>query len=129
MNPSLSYSATILTPMPIATLHPPSILPSDHKLSDDLCVAYQASNGSIVRVGIGAIESQCGVPRVGSTLIARPQSRDLSLSSGSGVLCGLISTADVGQLIVDTVGDDVWVESLLLSLVDERVNGLEGECG
>ena len=92
-------------------------------------MANEASNGSIVRVGVGTSEAQDSVPRVGGTNIFCAKSGDLDLSSGSSILSSLVGATDVGQLIGDAVGNDIWVESLLLSLVNERVDSLEGEFG
>ena len=103
--------------------------PSDTVIRFFLCVANETSNRSIVRVGVSTSKSQCRVPGISSRGIPRPKSHNLSLSSGSSILSSLVGPTDIGQLIVDAVGDDGWVESLLLSLVDERVDGLEGRCG
>jgi hypothetical protein len=93
-----------------------------------LYVTDQASNWCIIRVGLGTSKSQCGVPCISSGNIPRAQRSDLSLSGNSSILGSLVGTADIGQLILDSVGDNAWVEGLLLSFVDERVNSLEGEC-
>lgn len=93
-------------------------------------MASQASLRSIIRVDIGARKAKSAVPSLGSASITRPEAGDESLSSSGGILSGLVGAADVGELIVDAVGDDGGVESLLLSLVDKRVLGLEGGfCG
>ena len=105
-----------------------AFLSSDNS-SDDLCVADETGNGSIVRVGVGTSKAQCCVPSIGCTAVSRTKCSNLGLGSCSSILGGLVSAADVGQLIVDAVGDDGWVKSFLLSLVDERVDGLEGGFG
>lgn len=92
-------------------------------------MANKASLGSIIWVEVGASKAQSSVPRISSTVVTRAKSSNHSLSSGSSILSSLVSTTDIGKLIVDSVGDDRWVESLLLSLVDERVDGLESESG
>lgn len=88
-------------------------------------MSNQASLRSVVRVGVGARETQSSVPGIRGSSITRAQSDDLCLSSGGGILSSLVGTADVGQLIVNSVGDDGWVKSLLLSLVDDGIDGLE----
>lgn len=60
------------------------------------------------------------IPRISSRDILRRQSRDLRLRRRTSRLRGRIGIANISQLIADTVGDDVWVQSLLLSLVDQR---------
>lgn len=40
-----------------------------------------------------------------------------------------VSTADVGELVAECVGDDVGVESLALAAASKRVSDLEGEFG
>jgi len=92
----------------------------------NLCVANKAGDRSIIWVDVGTIKSKSGVPRLGSGGISRSEGHDHGLSCGSGVLGSLVSSADVGQLVVDSVGDDSWVESLLLALIDLRIDGLEG---
>lgn len=92
-------------------------------------MANQASDRSLVRVQVGASEAKSGIPCVSSGAIARTQVDDHCLSSGSSILSGLVGTTDVGELVVDAVGNDGWVESLPLALVTERVLGLEGEFG
>lgn len=95
----------------------------------DLDVANQASDRSLVRVQVSASEAKSGIPRVSSGAIARTQVGDHCLSSSCSILGGLVGTTDIGELVVDAVGNDGWVESLLLALVAERVLGLEGEFG
>lgn len=92
-------------------------------------MANKTSDRSVVRVGVGTSEAQCCVPSIGGRDIPRSKSYDLSLGCSCCIFCRLVGATDVGQLIVDAVGDDRWVESLLLSLVDERIDGLEGKCG
>jgi hypothetical protein len=94
-----------------------------------LCVSNQASLRSVIRVGVGAIESESSVPCISSGNISRAKVGNHGLSSGGSILSSLVGTADVGQLVVDSVGDDGWVKGLLLSLVDEWVNSLEGGSG
>ncbi len=90
-------------------------------------MANKASLRSIVRVEVGASEAKSSVPRLSSAVVLGAQVGDEILSSSGGVLGGLAGATDVGELVVDAVGNDGGVESLLLSLVDERVLGLEGE--
>lgn len=92
-------------------------------------MANESSNGSVIGVDVNAIESERCVERLGSRGISRSKSNDHSLSSCDGILGSLVGTADVGHLVVDAVGDDGWVEGLLLSLVDLRILGLEGAGG
>jgi hypothetical protein len=81
---------------------------------------------SIIRVNVSTRKAKSAIPRISSTSIPRPKPDNESLSSSSGILSSLVSTTDIGELIMDAVSDNGGVESLLLSLVDERVLGLEG---
>ncbi|KIH88424.1 hypothetical protein SPBR_06640 [Sporothrix brasiliensis 5110] len=90
-----------------------------------LCVADKASLGSVVGVGVGAAETQQSVPRLGSSDVAFAGGDHLGQGGSCGVLGGLIGTANVGQLVVDAVHDDLGVQGLLLASVDKRVDGLE----
>ena len=93
-------------------------------------MANKASLGRIVRVQVRVRKAKSSVPRLSSAVITRTQASDEGLGSSSGILSSLAGTADVGELVVDAVGDDGGVKSLLLSLVAERILGLEGEsCG
>jgi len=99
-------------------------------MRDDLCVANQTSLRSIIRVNVCTRKAKSAIPRISSTSITRTKADDESLSSSGSILSSLVRTADIGELIVDAVSDDGGIESLLLSLVDERVLGLEGGfCG
>ncbi len=98
-------------------------------MRDNLSVANQASLRSIVRVQVGASKAKSAIPRLSSAVVARAQAGDECLSGSGSILGSLVGTTDVGELIVDAVGDDGWVESLLLALVAEGVLGLEGEGG
>ena len=89
----------------------------------------KTSNRCVIWVGVGTSETESSVPSIGCGLITRAQSQDLGLSSNSGILSSLVGTADVGELILDSVGDDVWVQGLLLSFVHDRVDSLEGGLG
>jgi hypothetical protein len=92
-------------------------------------VANQLRLRRVVGVGIGAFEAQCVIPRIRGTSITRTQNHDLSLSSGSSIFGSLVGTTNVGQLVVNSVGDDSGVESFLLPLIDKRVDGLESRFG
>lgn len=98
-------------------------------LSNHLSVSNQTGLGSIVRVSVSTRETQSRVPSISGTGILRAQVGNHCLSSSGSTLSGGIGTADIGQLIVNSVGDDVRVQSLLLALVDERVDSLEGRFG
>lgn len=73
-------------------------------------------------------ESQCEISRIVACDISRAKRSELSFSGGTSILCGLIATTGVHEFIMDEVDDDGWVESMLLTLVDEGVDGLESEC-
>lgn len=93
-------------------------------------MSNKTSLGSVIRVGVCPSKAKSSIPRVSSGSILSSKSRDLSLSISARRLSGIIGTTDVGQLIADSVGDDVGVQRLLLSLVDLGIDGLEGElCG
>lgn len=93
-------------------------------------MANQASLRSIIRIDIGTRKAKSAVPRISSTSITRTKTDDESLSSSGSILSSLVRTTNIGELIMDAVSDDGGVESLFLSLVDERVLGLEGGfCG
>ena len=94
--------------------------------SNRLSVSNQTGLGSIVRVSVSTRESQSRVPSISGTGIPRAQASNDRLSSSSSTLSGGICSTDVGQLIMNSVGDDVGVQSLLLALVHQRVNSLEG---
>lgn len=81
---------------------------------------------SIVRVGIGTSKAKLRVPRVSRGHVARASSK-VSLGLEAGSLSSSVGTTDVGELIADAVHNDGGVESLLLTLVDNRVDGLERE--
>lgn len=97
--------------------------------SNHLSVSNQTGLRSIVRVSVGTRKSQSRIPSISGTSIFRAQVSNHCLSSSSSTLGGGIGSTDVGQLIVNSVGDDAGVQSLLLTFVDQRVNGLEGRCG
>lgn len=90
-------------------------------------MANQPRLGSIVRVYIGSRESQRRVPCVRCARILGPQSQDLRLSSLASRLRSRIRVAHVGQLVADTVRDDVRVQRLLLALIDQWVLRLKRE--
>ena len=94
-----------------------------------LGMASETSFRGIIGIYIRPSKSQDAVPRLGGGGIPSPQISNLSLGSGRGIFRRLIGTTDVGQLIVDSVGDDAWVKRFFLSFVDKRVNGLEGGFG
>jgi len=100
------------------------------ELTDDLVMANQPSLRRVIRIQIRPRETQCTIPRLGSRIIPRPQIRNHRLRRSRGVLSGLVRTTDIRQLIVNSVGNDVRVQSFFLAFVDEWVLGLEGEfCG
>ena len=90
-------------------------------------MANKASLRRIVRVQVGVRKAKSSVPRLSSAVVARAQASNEGLSCSSGILCCLAGTANVGELVVDAVGDDARVESFLLALVAEGVLRLEGE--
>ncbi len=121
-------------------------------------MANEAGLRGVVGVGVGAGEAQGRVPGVSSghlfptvssgqastykvaggweterenvgAYILGAERLDLRLGGIASILGSLVGVAHVGELVADAVGDDVGVESLLLALVDERVDGLEGELG
>ena len=89
-------------------------------------MSNQPSNRRIIGVRIGPRKPQRRVPRVSRGRISGSKRRNLRLSRGSRVLRGLVSTADVGQLVVDPVGDDVGVQGLFLPFIHQGIDGLEG---
>lgn len=78
---------------------------------------------------IVCLEAQSLVEGGCSGGILGAQGLDLGLGTLAGILGSLVGLADVGQLVADTVGDDVRVEGVLLSLSDERICGQEGALG
>ena len=99
-----------------------------HPSSSRLGVAHEAGLGSIVRVGVGPGKTKLRVPRIGSGDVPSTSSK-VGQGRGAGILSSGIGLADVRELVADSPHDDGRVERLLLALVDERVNGLEGELG
>lgn len=84
---------------------------------------------SIIRVDVRAIKAKLGVPRIRGRGISCAERKNLRLGVKAGSNRSLVRGTDVDELIADSVGDDVGVESLLLALVDKGVNGLERELG
>jgi hypothetical protein len=97
------------------------------KTTADLCVPNQPRLRRIVRVRVSACKPEGRVPRIRRRDVARPERRDLRFSRLARRLGRRIRVARVRQLVADAVGDDVGVQRLLLTLVDKRVDCLEGE--
>jgi len=93
-------------------------------------MANKAGLRGVVGVGVGTSKSKSGVESIGGRGITRSKSNNHSLSSCDSIFGSLVGTTSVGHLVVDAVGDDGWVESLLLALVAERILSLEspGSC-
>ena len=87
----------------------------------------QALLGSVIRVDVCTRKAERGVPCLRSACIFCPKTSNLLLGSCGSALCRRVGTADIGQLVVDSVADDVGIQSLLLAFVHQRVDGLEGE--
>ncbi len=81
-------------------------------------MSNQAGLRRIIRVRVCALKTERRIPRLRSRDISRSECHDRDLSCSGGILSSLIGTTDISQLIVDAVGDDGRVKSLLLSLVD-----------
>jgi hypothetical protein len=90
-------------------------------------VADEAGLRSVVRVCVSSSKAERSVPCIGSRNIPRAKRQDLCLCSNASSKSSIVGTADIAELVADPVGDDVWVECFLLSLVDRWVDGLEGE--
>lgn len=92
-----------------------------------LCVANKPGLRSVVWVGVGTSETKSSIPGIGGSLIAGSESEDVGLCGDAGCNSGIAGSTGVAKLVADAVGDNVWVQSLLLSLVHDRVNCLECE--
>lgn len=92
-----------------------------------LCVTNETGLRSVVRVGVGTGESESSVPCIGGGLVAGSEGENVSLCGQACCDSGITGATDVAELIADAVGDDVGVQGLLLTLVDNWVNGLECE--
>lgn len=90
-------------------------------------MAYQARLWRIIRVRIGPRKSKYSIPIIRRTNILIRRNRRLR-GQTSG-LRSRIRIAHIRQLVADTVHDDRRVERLLLSFVDQGIDGLEGELG
>jgi hypothetical protein len=106
------------------------VLTTNHSGLNVLCVANKTSLRSVVRVGVCSRETKSSVPQISSCSVTRTGSYDFSGGSCDSILSSLRSSARVRHLILDSVGNDSWVESFLLALVAERVDSLEstGSC-
>jgi hypothetical protein len=92
-------------------------------------VTNQASLWSIIRVNVSTRKAKSAIPRISSTSIPRPKPDNESLSSSSGILSSLVSTTDIGELIMDAVSDNGGVESLVLGLEGGFCSGAAVEPG
>lgn len=92
-----------------------------------LVMANQPSLWRVIRIQIRPRKPKRTIPRVSRRTIPRPQIRNRRLRSSRRILSSLVRTTDIGQLVVNSVRNDIWVQSLLLAFVDERVLRLEGE--
>lgn len=90
----------------------------------DLDVANKASLRSIIRVEVSAREPKSRIPRI-SRRANLPQRPNQRLRRSSRILSSLVRTTDIGKLVMNAVGNNNRVKSLLLSLVAKRVLGLE----
>lgn len=92
-----------------------------------LIMSNQTRLRRVIRVCICAGKAQRGIPSICSRRILSTQRRDLCFRRRARRLGRVIGIAHVSQLVTNTVGDDVWVQSLLLALIDQRVLRLESE--
>jgi hypothetical protein len=92
-------------------------------------VTDETSLRSIIRVDVRASKAKLGVPRIRRRGISRAERKNACLGGEAGGNRSLVRGTDIRELIADSVGDDVGVESLLLALVDSGVNGLKRELG
>lgn len=92
-------------------------------------MANQPRLRSIIRVRVRPRKSQRSIPSISSRNIPRPQRQNLRLSSRASILSSLVRAADIRQLVTNSVGNNIWVQSFLLSLVDNMIDGLECEFG
>lgn len=92
-------------------------------------MANKTSLRSSIRVGVSSSKSKQLVPLVSGGLISRSKSRDIGLCGSTSSDCGITSSANIAELIANTVGDDVGVQGFLLTLIDDWINGLECELG
>ena len=74
----------------------------------------------------GSLEAESLVEGLSRGGILGSKALDEVLGGAARILGSLVGLADVGELIADAVGDDVGVESILLALGDESINGEEG---
>ena len=77
----------------------------------------------------GCLQSKSSSPVSDDSGISLTASKNGGLCGEASGLTGIGSSADVGEGVADTVGDDVWVQGLLLDCGDLSVVGLESELG
>ena len=75
----------------------------------------------------GSLQSECGLPGVDNSGISLSASKNGSFGSQASGLSSSGSSAEVGEGVADSVGDDVWVQGLLLDSCDLGIVGLESE--
>ncbi|RYO85341.1 hypothetical protein DL762_005224 [Monosporascus cannonballus] len=95
-------------------------------VSTTLRVTNETLLRGVIGVDIRAGEAQRLVPGVGGGLVLGAGG-ELGLGGLAGLDGGVGGAADVDQLVADAVEDDGRVQRLLLALVDDGVDGLEGE--
>ncbi len=72
------------------------------------------------------LEAKSGVESVGGGRILSSKRRNLRLCTLTKSNGGVVGIADIGELIADTVGDDVGVQGILLAFGNKRISGKEG---
>lgn len=75
---------------------------------------------------IPSLEPKSLVECIGRAGILGSETLDKSLCLLTQSLCSVICLADIGELVANTVGNDVRVESVLLALSHKRIGGQEG---
>lgn len=76
-----------------------------------------------------SLEPQSLVESISRGLVLSSESLDQCLGALASILCSLVGLADIGELVANAVGDNVWVECILLSLGHKRVGGQERALG
>jgi len=99
----------------------------NHPPLNVLIMTNQAWLGRVIRIRVRPFKPKRRIPRISRTLILRPQRQNLCFSSSARSLCSGICITDIRQLITDTIGDDVRIQSFFLAFVDNGIDGLEGK--